>query len=229
MRMTKAGTAPTPPSPSAGTSTPMSDPAGMLPLTPPDHLRRAEKLGLALFALLIGGLGIVTEIRSAFLASPKTDFQVYARAGWAVRAGEDIYYHFDNNGWHYCYPPPFAVLMAPLADPYPFLPRQGYLPFAVSVAVWYLIGVGCAWYAVRAFASALLPGTPRGWVSGASAPQQPQCWVVIALIRALLDASMYTRSKAPLAGSSRSAAAESPHAGIVRTVRVHAPDVVFVK
>ena len=162
MRMTKAGTAPTPPSPSAGTSPPMSDPAGTLPLPHPDRLRRAEKLGLILFALLILGLGVVTEIRSAFLASPKTDFQVYARAAWAVRAGEDIYYHFDNNGWHYCYPPPFAVLMAPLADPYPYLPREGYLPFAVSVAVWYLIGVGCVWYAVHAFASALLPGTPRG-------------------------------------------------------------------
>ena len=49
----------------------------------------------------------------------------------------------DNHGWHYCYPPTFAILLVPLADPYPFLPQDGYLPFAVSVAIWYVFGVAC--------------------------------------------------------------------------------------
>src|SRR6185437_8984662 len=82
-------------------------------------LSRAAKFGLAVLALFYLGLGVTTVLRSAFLSSPKTDFQVYARAAWAVRAGEDLYAVTDNNGWHYIYPPPFAILLAPLADPYP--------------------------------------------------------------------------------------------------------------
>lgn len=126
------------------------------------RLYRWEKVGLVLFALLLVGLGIVTEIRSAFQSTPKTDFGVYARAAWAVRAGEDIYYHMDDHGWHYCYPPTFAILLAPLANPYAFLPQGGYLPFAVSVAVWYLFSVMCVWYATHAMASAALPDAVRG-------------------------------------------------------------------
>jgi hypothetical protein len=96
------------------------------------------------------------------MVNPKTDFQVYARAGWAVRAGEDIYDVMDNNGWHFAYPPPFAVAMAPLGDPYPFLPREGYLPFAASTGVWFVLSVLAAGYAVHVFAGAVLPGAERG-------------------------------------------------------------------
>ena len=46
------------------------------------------------------------------------------------------------------------------------------------------------------------PGSTLGWSSvpgdaaqWASAPQHPQCWVVMALIRALLEPSMYTTSR----------------------------------
>src|SRR5439155_13554060 len=93
---------------------------------------------------------------------PKTDFQVYARAAWAVRAGQDIYSHTDNNGWHYVYPPAFAVLLAPLADPYPFMPSDGFLPFWLSVAVWYAFSAICICYAVHVLANAVLPDAVRG-------------------------------------------------------------------
>jgi hypothetical protein len=126
------------------------------------RLYRWERVGLALVGLAFLGLGVTTVIRSAFLSSPKTDFQVYARAAWAARVGEDPYQVTDNNGWHYIYPPAFAVVMTPLADPYPYLPREGYLPFALSVAIWYLIGLGCVAYTVRVFAAAVLPDAARG-------------------------------------------------------------------
>lgn len=130
-------------------------------------LRRWEKIGLVCLALLLLGLGTTTVIRSAFLSTPKTDFQVYARAAWAIRNGEDPYWHFDNNGWHYVYPPTFAIFMMPLADPYPFLPRDGYLPFAVSAAIWYVIGVATAAYSVHVLAAVVLPdavlGSRRWW------------------------------------------------------------------
>lgn len=127
------------------------------------RLTRWDRLGLTLFAVLVVGFGVVVEIRSAFQRQRKTDFGVYARAAWAVRSGGDIYEVFDDRGWHYCYPPPFAVLMVPLADPPTVLEdRSGYLPFSVSVGIWYLLGFGCVVYAAHAFASAVLPDAARG-------------------------------------------------------------------
>jgi alpha-1,2-mannosyltransferase len=131
-------------------------------MTRPDSLTRREKLGLAFALAAMLGLGAMTVARTAFMMNPKTDFQVYARAAWAVRAGEDPYAVTDNNGWHYVYPPAFAILMAPLADPYPFMSHDGYLPLWLSAAIWYLIGLGAAIYSVHAFASAVLPQAVRG-------------------------------------------------------------------
>src|SRR5581483_9758696 len=112
-------------------------------------------------------------IRSALQSRPKTDVQVYARAAWAVRIGADIYLPTDDNGWHYIYPPTFAILLAPLADPYPFLGRGPYLPFWLSVAIWYVFSTVCAGFAVHALAGAVLPGTPVGsrrWWSARTMP-----------------------------------------------------------
>jgi hypothetical protein len=106
--------------------------------------------------------GVLVELRSAFQQTSKTDFGVYARAAWAVRAGADPYAVTDSNGWHYCYPPPLAILLAPLADPPAGEDRSGYLPFAVSVALWYLFGIGCVCWAAHRLAGAVLPGEPAG-------------------------------------------------------------------
>jgi hypothetical protein len=131
-------------------------------------LTRRDRLALALLAFLFLALGVTTVLRSAFMMNPKTDFQVYARAAWAVRTGEDPYAVTDNNGWHYLYPVPFAIALTPLADPYPFLPRDGYLPFWLSAAIFYLLGLAAAIYAVHAFAAAVVdasPGSRRWWAA----------------------------------------------------------------
>jgi hypothetical protein len=138
----------------------------MTPASAP--LARWEKTGLALFGLLVAVFGALVLVRSAFQQDRKTDFGVYARAGYAVRAGEDIYAVCDNRGWHYCYPPPFAVLMAPLGDPWPWTAdRAGYLPFWVSVAVWYVVSVLLVGFTVHTLAKAVLPdavpGSRRWW------------------------------------------------------------------
>jgi len=121
-----------------------------------------------LAGLLLGFLafGVVVEIRSAFLKRHMTDWGVFARAAWAVRAGEDPYAVTDDNGWHYHYPTLFAILLAPLADPPAGVNRSGYLPFAVTVAVWYLFSLGCLVAAVHLLASALeqvSPGLSSRW------------------------------------------------------------------
>src|SRR5262249_18739628 len=61
----------------------------------------------------------------------------------------------DANDWHYHYPPLFAILLAPLADPPPGADRTFALPFAVSVAVFYLLSVACLVWGVHALARAV--------------------------------------------------------------------------
>ncbi|MBX9585345.1 MAG: glycosyltransferase 87 family protein [Gemmataceae bacterium] len=131
-------------------------------MTDPDRLRPWERAALAAFGLLAAAFGVLVEVRSAFGDTRRTDLGVYTRAGWAARNALDPYAHVDDRGWHYCYPPPFAVLMIPLAEPHSPPPQAGYLPFPVSVAVWYAVSVGCLAYAAHAFAGAVLPDAPRG-------------------------------------------------------------------
>lgn len=127
-----------------------------------ERLNRWEKLGLAGVALLVVAFGVITEIRSAFQVTRKTDAGVYFRAAWAARTGTDLFAAVDNNGWHFCYPPAFALLVMPLADPMPGESRTGYLPYAVSVALWYLFGVGCVGWSVHTLAATVLPDAVRG-------------------------------------------------------------------
>ncbi len=81
-------------------------------------LSRLEKAGLLALFLAFAGFGALVLQRSAFLKRRMGDTGVYLRAGWAVKAGgHDLYRVTCDNRWHYCYPPTYAVLMVPLADP----------------------------------------------------------------------------------------------------------------
>lgn len=114
-----------------------------------------ERAGLWFLLLLVLVFGGIVEMRSAFMQSRKTDADCYFRAAWAVRTGQDIYSVVETNGWHYNYPPLLAILMVPLANPPPDVSNAGYLPYPVSVAVWYLFSVGCFVLAVHWLASAI--------------------------------------------------------------------------
>jgi hypothetical protein len=123
--------------------------------TRPQWLTAWEKRGLIAFVVLLIVLGAVTVKRSAFMSRRMGDFGVYVRAGWAVRAGEDIYVVPDDTRFHYNYPPLLAILMVPLADPPPGADRTGMVPFAVSVAIGYALSLVCLFLAVHWLASAL--------------------------------------------------------------------------
>jgi hypothetical protein len=99
-------------------------------------LLRVERCGLVLLGILALAFGGLVELRSCFQATRKTDFEVYARAAWAVRSGADIYQVTCSNRYHYTYPPAFAVLLQPLADAPQGEPREGLIPFGASVALW---------------------------------------------------------------------------------------------
>jgi len=61
----------------------------------------------------------------------RTDFTVYTAAGAAFFDGREPYAVTSPRGWHYLYPPLFALLVSPLAA----------LDFKSQVVVWYIISV----------------------------------------------------------------------------------------
>ncbi|HEY2787264.1 MAG TPA: glycosyltransferase family 87 protein [Fimbriiglobus sp.] len=140
-----------------------------MPSTPGDRrLYRWERIGLVAAGLLLLAFVGLVEIRSAFLTrNRKTDLGVYLRAGWAVRSGADLYRVTCDNGWHFVYPPAFAVAMAPFADAPAGEPRSGMLPYPVTVAIWTLFNLLLVGWSVHRFAAHALPdavpGSRRWW------------------------------------------------------------------
>jgi Glycosyltransferase family 87 len=84
------------------------------------------------------------------------DVQVFFRAGWAIWTGHPLYEVTDDHGWSYHYPPTFALLMGPFANPLPGYPQPVWaLPYATAVVVWYLLNFLCLIGALHLWASAL--------------------------------------------------------------------------
>jgi hypothetical protein len=118
-------------------------------------LSKTEKVSLILLLIVAVAFGGLVVKRAAFMQRRMTDVDCYLRAAWAVRTGQDLYEILDPNDWHYNYPPVFAILMAPLADPPPGADRTGMLPFWISVAIWYVFSVGCLCLGVHWLAGAI--------------------------------------------------------------------------
>jgi hypothetical protein len=122
-------------------------------LHPLTRLQRVFLWSLAVaFVLFI----IPIEVRSAFLKRPMTDLQVYLRAAWAVRTGNDLYAIIDDNKWHYHYPALFAVLMVPLANA-PAGEHQAWWHVRMheAVVIWHFFSLLCLLASAHWLASAL--------------------------------------------------------------------------
>ncbi|MBI2806961.1 MAG: DUF2029 domain-containing protein [Planctomycetes bacterium] len=118
-------------------------------------LSRWERLAILLLVYTVVAFGLLVLLRGAFLQRRMCDLGCFQRAAWAVRTGGDIYDVIDDNGWHYNYPPLFAILFTPLADP-PFTEdHAGYVPHAWSVVIFYVLNVICLCVGVHVLASAL--------------------------------------------------------------------------
>src|SRR5512143_3378061 len=86
---------------------------------------RREKSWLAFAAFLLLLFGGLVERRTALRRMPMTDLGVFTSAAAAVRDGSSLYDATDWHGWHYQYPPAFAILFRPFAlaiAPLPELP-----------------------------------------------------------------------------------------------------------
>jgi hypothetical protein len=113
-------------------------------------------VGLILFLASFVGFGVLVEVRSAFLSRRMGDLGVYLRAAWTIRTDpSQLYTIADDNDWHYNYPPLFAILLTPLADPPPGATKPGMMPYAASVAICYLLNLLCLALGVHVLASAL--------------------------------------------------------------------------
>ncbi len=121
---------------------------------------RWEWIAVAAFAVVTVLYGGLVVQKSALLDRPMGDLGVYLRAAWAVRADPDhLYDHTDQNGWHYSYPPLFAILLEPLGEaPQPV--GADPTPFAVAVGIFYFVNILCLLLAVHVLASALESASP---------------------------------------------------------------------
>ena len=140
----------------------------MMSTSAAEPLNPWERRGVILLLLALVGFGVLVEVRSAFLERRMGDLGCYLRAAWALRAGENLYDVVDDNRWHYNYPPLYAVLMMPLADPPREADAAGYVPYAVSAGVCYALNVlwlvlGVHWLASALESTAPCAATTRRW------------------------------------------------------------------
>jgi hypothetical protein len=66
----------------------------------------------------------------------------------------------SDNDWHYIYPPLYAILLTPFADPPPTQDHTGYLDYPWSVALCYLGSLVCLFWGAHVLASALEEASP---------------------------------------------------------------------
>ncbi|HWB09308.1 MAG TPA: glycosyltransferase family 87 protein [Pirellulales bacterium] len=122
----------------------------------PRGLTRLDRVGLVTLLVAFVVFSGVVQFRCALWPNRRLgDWNVFARAAWAARTGSDLYAITDDNGFHYLYPPAFAVLLAPLADAPAGESRAGLLPYPLTVLYWYFFNVGCLVIAVHWLATAL--------------------------------------------------------------------------
>ena len=123
-----------------------------LPWEPP---RCWERWAFVVLLAVIAVFSVAVEYRSAFMSRRMGDLGCYLRAAWAVRAGRDMYGIVEDNGWHYNYPPLYAILLTPFADPPANVNHAGFVPYEISVAILYVFNIVCLVVGIRVLASAL--------------------------------------------------------------------------
>ena len=111
-------------------------------LAPPINKTGQRWIALVFIALTIWG---VTDVRSRAHWDPaktgkhRTDLTIFTEAGAAFFDGRDPYQVSNPRGWHYTYPPLFAILLTPLDSLSP--QWQG--------MVWFFLNLGLIWGCYR--------------------------------------------------------------------------------
>jgi hypothetical protein len=103
-----------------------------------EHRRRQWLWIAILIALVVWGFTDVRRRARVEIEDPaahKTDLTVYTEAGAAFFDGRDPYEATNLRGWHYLYPPLFALLIAPLSS----------LDTQTQALVWYFVSVAACY------------------------------------------------------------------------------------
>ena len=132
----------------------------------------------AVLGLLIWGLTDVRRRAETDPARPgahRTDFTVYTEAGAAFFDGRNPYAVTNPRGWHYLYPPLFALLVTPL-HPLP-TQWQGVAWFILSL----LMAGGCL-YECRAILRAL----QQAGATVQDAWREGRLWIILGAFAAIL-------------------------------------------
>jgi len=133
--------------------------------------RRTIWLAILVIVLIVWGL---TDVRHRARTDPhhlsahRTDFTVYTAAGAAMFDGRDPYTVSNPRGWHYLYPPLFAILVAPLSG----------LDSQWQAVIWYAISLlmlwGCYTESRRIWRWLCSPNTPHAAAKNFAANDAPQ-------------------------------------------------------
>jgi hypothetical protein len=129
------------------------------PPAAPDPFFRSLRVRRRVFAALVLALAAFgfTSVRARAqvenVAKHDSDFTCYTVAGAAILAGQDPYVVTNPRGWHYLYPPLFAIMVAPLDRLHPQL--QALVWFFASV----VLAFGCYFECAR-LASFILHSDP---------------------------------------------------------------------
>ncbi|MEX2139784.1 MAG: glycosyltransferase family 87 protein [Pirellulales bacterium] len=127
-----------------------------------EHRRRQWLWVTVVIALVVWGL---TDVRHRARVEPddpaahKTDLTVYTEAGAAFFDGRDPYEATNPRGWHYLYPPLFALLVAPLSA----------FDTQTQALVWYFVSVAACY--------GLWRECRRVWQHLAHADDAPPAWL----------------------------------------------------
>src|SRR5262249_36729003 len=132
------------------------------------HYRRGVFAAATVGAVVAFCLGVL-DVRVRALNS---DFTVFTIAGAAFFDGRDPYAIENPQGWHYAYPPLFALLVSPLAR----------LGFPAQVTVWFAISFGLA-ALCAAEAAWIIRAIRREEGAGVDAPPW---WIIAAAIPSVL-------------------------------------------
>jgi hypothetical protein len=126
------------------------------------RLRTLHWYEIALIAAVALALCIFLPIVVKRVLQGFGDVQMFFRAGWAVWTGYPLYEVADHHGWTYHYPPTFALLMGPFAEPLDGFARPAWaLSLQASVAVWYALSAIAILAALDLWARALARFAPQ--------------------------------------------------------------------
>ena len=114
---------------------------------------------LFLALAILGFTSVRARAQVENVAKHDSDFTCYTVAGAAILAGRDPYAVTNPRGWHYLYPPLFAIMVAPLDRLHPQL--QALVWFFTSV----FLAFGCYFECARLASFILRSGSQPSQLS----------------------------------------------------------------